>query len=259
MLGIDNKIAVITGASQGLGKAMAVELARFGAKVVIASRKEKAGEETASTIKQITPDCFYQKTDVTEYNQVETLISKTVDRFGGIDYMISNAGIFIGGAFGDIRRDDWLRLMDVNLNGLFYCGQIASREMIKSGNGGRIINISSIVGTTAKLNCSAYAASKGAVNALTKNMAVELAPYNILVNAVIPGVCDSEINAHIPEEDRKKSMSRIPLNRWGLPAEIAKSVVYLCSDLSTYVTGETLAVDGGYLAGKEITESGNTL
>jgi 3-oxoacyl-[acyl-carrier protein] reductase len=259
MLGIDNKTAVITGASQGLGKAMALELARFGAKVVIASRGAEAGEETASMIKKITPDCIYQKTDVTDYKQVDALISKTVDTFGGIDIMISNAGIFIGGPFQDIGRDDWLRLMDVNVNGLFYCGQTASREMIKAGKGGRIINVSSIIGLTGKLNCSTYAASKGAVNALTKNMAIELAPYNILVNAIVPGVFDSEVNAHIPEEERRKSMARIPLNRWGLPVEIAKSVVYLCSDLSTYVTGETLIVDGGYLAGKEITEAENTL
>ena len=259
MLGIKDRVVVITGGTQGLGKAIAIEFARFGAKVVIASRDKLKGEKTLKELKELTKNCIYKKTDVTDYKQMQKLISFAVNKFGGIDFMINNAGIFIGGFITELKIGDWKKVFDVNVNGIFYGTKFAAEEMIKNGNGGRIINISSIIGVTGKLGCSAYAATKGALNAFTKNVAIDLAKYNIMVNAIIPGVCDSEINEHISNDERKRSESYIPLKRWARPEEIAKSTVFLCSNLSTYITGHLLIVDGGYLAGKEISETNSVL
>jgi len=259
MLGIKDRVVVITGGTQGLGKAIAIEFARFGAKVVIASRDKLKGEKTLKELKELTKNCIYKKTDVTDYKQMQKLISFAVNKFGGIDFMINNAGIFIGGFITELKIGDWKKVFDVNVNGIFYGTKFAAEEMIKNGNGGRIINISSIIGVTGKFNCSAYAATKGAINAFTKNVAIDLAKYNIMVNAIIPGVCDSEINEHISNDERKRSESYIPLKRWARPEEIAKSTVFLCSNLSTYITGHLLIVDGGYLAGKEISETNSVL
>ena len=259
MLGIEGKVAVITGGTRGLGKAMAIELAKYGAKVVIAARDEVIGDRTIKELEKITEYCLYKKTDVTSYEQMSELMAAAVSRFKKIDFMINNAGIFAGGSLPDIEPEGWRRIFDVNLNSIFYGTRLASKEMIKNGQGGRIINVSSIIGITGKLNCSAYAATKGAINTFTKNAAIDLAKYKILVNAIVPGVCDSEINEHIKSRERKKSESYIPLGRWARPEEIAKSTAFLCSDLATYVTGQMLIVDGGYLAGKEITEEGSVL
>jgi NAD(P)-dependent dehydrogenase (short-subunit alcohol dehydrogenase family) len=194
----------------------------------------------------------FHRTDVTRYDDLEALIDRAVDEFGRVDFMINNAGIFIGGPPTEMAIDDWNHVVDVNLNGVYYGSRAAGRQMIKQGEGGRIVNVSSIIGVVGKLLCSAYTASKGAINALTKNLAIDLAPHGILVNAIVPGVCDSEINAHVPANERRKSEAKIPLGRWGSPAEIAKGVAFLCSDLSTYMTGATLVVDGGYLTGSEV-------
>ena len=259
MSGIKDKVAVITGGSQGLGKAMAREFATYGAGVVIASRNKETGDKALSEIREITEECCFIQTDVTDYSQVANLIKQAVRQFGQIDFMINNAAIFKGDTVTDITFEDWKSIFDTNVNGVLYCTQLAAKEMIARGRGGRIVNVSSIIGVTGKLKCSAYAASKGAINSFTKNAAIELAPYNILVNAIVPGVCDSEINLHISKKDRRRSESQIPLQRWARPEEIAKSTVFLCSELSTYITGHLLVVDGGYLAGKEISGTSSIL
>ncbi len=252
MLGIENKVAVVTGGTRGLGKAMAQELATFGARVVIAARDEDTGRAAIEELQAVTEHCLFERADVTRYDDMERLMANAIDAFGRVDFMINNAGIFIGGPPTEISIDDWSAVVDVNLNGVFYGARAAAIQMIAQGTGGRIVNVSSVIGVTAKLLCSAYTASKGAVIALTRNLAVDLADHGILVNAIVPGVCDTEINAHIPQDERRKSEAKIPLNRWARADEIARSVVYLCSDLASYVTGETLVVDGGYLAGKEV-------
>jgi 3-oxoacyl-[acyl-carrier protein] reductase len=261
MLGIKDKVAVITGGTRGIGKATAEEFALLKAKVVIAARDKDRGEKTLDELRKITDDCIFVKTDISEYNQVKNLISTAVNRFEAIDFMINNAADFtgVGDSVVDIKTEDWQKIFDVNVNGVFYCTQIAAKEMIKEGKGGKIVNVSSIIGVTGKLNCSSYAATKGAINLFTKNAAIDLAKYNILVNAIVPGVCNTEINASVPEEERQKQETKIPLGRWAEPEEIAKSIVYLCSELSSYMTGQLLIVDGGYLAGKEISEADSAL
>lgn len=251
MLDIENKVIIVTGGSRGLGKAMVFELAKSGAKIVIASRDRKNAEKTIKEVSKITKECLYVKTDISKPEETDNLASETVERFSKIDILINNAAIFIGGEFEDIKLSEWKKIFDINLNGVFYCSRSVSNHMIEKSIKGRIINISSIIGLAGKTGCCAYATSKSAVNMLTKSMAIDLAKYGILVNALAPGVCDSEINSHITEQDRKKSESNIPLKRWAKPEEIAKSVLYLCSGLSTYVNGEILTVDGGYLTGKE--------
>ena len=261
LLSIENKVVVITGGTRGLGKAIAEEFAIFGAKVVIAARNRVNGNGVLKELRKITNDCIYIKADISKYDQVEDLILGAVDKFGKIDFLINNAAIFsgVGNSVVDINIQDWKQIFDVNLNGLFYCTQIAAREMIKQGRGGRIINVSSIIGVTGKLNCSSYSATKGAINSFTSSAAIDLAKYSILVNAVVPGVCNTEVNAGVSTEQRKIQETKIPLGRWAEPEEIAKSVIYLCSDLSTYITGQLLIVDGGYLAGKEISEADSIL
>ena len=259
MLGLENKVAVITGGTRGLGKAIAKEFGIFGAKVVIAARDQVKGERTLNELREFIKKCIFIKTDVTKYQQVEDLIFKTINELGGIDFMINNAAIFIGNSVVDIKNEDWQKILDVNMNGVFYCTKVAAKEMIKQGRGGRIVNVSSIIGVTGKIYCSAYTATKGAINSFTKNVAIDLAKYNILVNSIVPGVCDTEINAPIKGAERRKSEAKIPLNRWAKPEEVAKGVIYLCSNLSTYVTGHNLVVDGGYTAGKEISEIDSVL
>jgi NAD(P)-dependent dehydrogenase (short-subunit alcohol dehydrogenase family) len=261
LLKIKNKVVVITGGTSGLGKAMAKEFALNGAKVVIAARNQKHGEKTLNVLKEITGNCIFIRTDVSKYEQVEDLISAAVDNYGAIDFMINNAAIFtgIGDSIVDIKTRDWKKIFDVNVNGVFYGTQIAAKEMIKKGKGGRIVNVSSIIGVGGKLNCSSYAATKGAINSFTKNAAIDLAKHNILVNAIVPGVCNTEINASVPGNERKMQETKIPLGRWAEPEEIAKSTVFLCSGLSSYMTGQLLIVDGGYLAGKEVSESDSVL
>lgn len=252
MIGIENKVAVVTGGTRGLGKVMAAELARFGANVMIGARDAEIGGAALRDLHTITDRAAFEPIDVTRYEDVERLIARAVAEFGGVDFMVNNAGTFIGGTPTELSIEDWSRVIDVNLNGVFYGARAAARQMIEQGRGGRIVNVSSIIGVTGKLLSSAYAASKGGVNALTKNLAIDLADHGILVNAIVPGVCDTEINADIPKNERRKSEAKIPLHRWAQAKEIANGVVYLCSDLSTYVTGEILVVDGGYLAGKEV-------
>ena len=261
LLSIENKVTVITGGTRGLGRAIAEEFSKSGAKVVIAARNSINGNKVLKELRRITNDCIFIKADITKYNQVENLISAAVDKFGKIDFLINNAAVFngIGNSVADIEIQDWKQIFDVNLNGLFYCTQVAASEMIRQGRGGRIINVSSIIGVTGKLNCSSYAATKGAVNSFTRSAAIDLARYGILVNAIVPGVCNTEVNASVSIGQRKIQETKIPLGRWAEPEEIAKSVLYLCSDLSTYVTGHLLIVDGGYLAGKEISEADSAL
>ncbi len=261
MLGIKDRTVVITGGTSGIGKATAKEFAILDAKIVIAARNQQRGDKTLNELKKITDNCIFVKTDISDYRQVENLISRASSRFGTIDFMINNAADFtgVGDSVVELQAEDWKRIFDVNMNGVFYCTQVAAKEMIKQDKGGRIVNVSSIIGVTGKLNCSSYAATKGAINSFTKNAAIDLAKYNILVNAIAPGVCNTEINSSVPEEERKRQETKIPLGRWAEPEEVAKSILYLCSDLSTYVTGQLLIVDGGYLAGKEISESDSAL
>jgi len=261
MLGINNKVVVITGGTRGIGKTIAKEFALLGAKIAITARNQELGEKALRELKEITGNCIFIKTDVSKYKQVENLISSVVKKFGAIDFMINNAANFksVGDSVIDIETKDWQKIFDINMNGVFFCTQIAAREMIKQGNGGRIVNVSSIIGVTGKLNCSSYAATKGAINSFTQNAAIDLSRYNILVNAIVPGICNTEINAGIPKKTREIQEAKIPLGRWAEPEEIAKGVIYLCSDLSTYMTGQLLIVDGGYLAGKEISEIDSVL
>jgi len=261
LLGIKKKVIVITGGTKGIGKTIAEEFALLGAKVVIAARNHKLGKKSLKELKKITDHCIFVRTDISKYKQVKNLISATINEFGAIDFMINNAANFtsVGDSVVDIKIKDWQKIFEVNMNGVFYCTQIAAKEMIKQGSGGRIINVSSIIGITGKLNCSSYASTKGAINSFTKNAAIDLAKHNILVNVIAPGVCNTEINANIPKKAKKIQEAKIPLGRWAEPAEIAKGVIYLCSDFSSYVTGQLLIIDGGYLAGKEISEIDSVL
>lgn len=243
---LKNKVAVITGAAQGIGLACAKRFLAEGAKVVISDVNQAVGKKSA---KALGANCKFIACDVGDKKEVDALIAKTVRAFGRLDICVSNAGTIHTANFLDIAEADFDKVIRVNLKGVFLTGQAAARQMVKQGGDGVIINMSSCNAVLAIPNQVPYVTSKGGVNQLTKVMALSLAPNNIRVNAIGPGSIQTEILKAVMnnEEARKRIMSRTPLGRLGDPDEIATVAVFLaCSD-SSYITGQTIYPDGGRL------------
>lgn len=251
MFDLNERVAIVTGGSVGLGFQMASGLAEAGANVVLAARKLNRCEEAAEKIalgkgiKALPIAC-----DVSKEEDVETLISTTLKEFGRIDILVNNAGTGWGGPPESFEIKGWHKVMDLNLHGMFYCCQQAGRVMINQKKG-KIINISSIhgfVGADADAtNSIAYMASKGAVIMLTKDLAAKWACHNINVNAIAPGYFPTDMTEHNREHGAEILLRHIPMRRFGKDDELKGAAVYLASDASNYVTGHTLVVDGGYL------------
>ncbi|WP_254861655.1 glucose 1-dehydrogenase [Halovivax gelatinilyticus] len=249
MKGIDGGVAFVSGASSGIGRATAQRFAAEGASVVAADVDAEGGEETVSLIEDDGGDATFVETDVTDEGAVAAAVSTAVDTYGGLDFAFNNAGIEgeqVG--FPDQGNDNWNRVLDINLNGVFY----AMREQIPpmlDGGGGAIVNTSSIAGALGFPNLSPYVASKHGVVGLTRSAAVEFSAEGLRVNAVLPGVIDTPMVSRAGEADAEsmeQTIAAIPADRLGEPEEIASAVVWLCSDDASYVTGQPLAVDGGY-------------
>lgn len=258
---IKDKVVVITGASRGIGKALALGFAREGAKVVVNYVKnQKQAEEVVKLIQNMGSSAISVQADVSERKNVERLIEETVKSFGRIDVIVHNAAVVKGDLMLDITDEEWRQQFSVNIDGCFYCTQIAARKMIEQGQGGRIINISSICGYIALYKRAAYSATKGGIEAFTRCSALELAPYKITVNAVSPGATNTEINIPLyTPEIREALIRRIPLGRIAEPSDMVGAVLFFASDEASYITGQTLLVDGGYgisdyLPNKEIAE-----
>ncbi len=241
-----NKVALVTGGSRGIGRAIALELGRRGATVIISY----AGNEAAATetLKLLTEAGVARskaiRFDVADTAACAQAIDSVVTEFGRIDVLINNAGVAIDGLIMRFKDDDWDRTLDTNLRGAFALIRAASRPMMKQ-RGGAIVNVSSIVGETGNGGQAAYAASKAGLIGLTKAVAKELASRSIRVNAVTPGFIATDMTAEIPDGMKAKLLESIPLGRLGLAEEIAKSVAFLASDAASYITGETLKVNGG--------------
>ncbi len=240
---LENKTAVVTGASSGIGNAIAKAFEREGARVVYSDINE---------MKNFTPDnrSVFVKCDVSKSKEVDMLISEAVKKFGGLDIMVNNAGI---GALGDVIGTDdesWSKVMDVNLSGTFYGMRAAARYMKENKTPGSIINISSILGRVGLRGALSYCASKGGVVQLTHSGALDLADLKIRVNAVAPGFIETKMTEVVKEnkEFNDMVMSNTPLGHMGAPEDIAATAVYLASDESGYVTGEVIYVDGGWTA-----------
>ena len=242
-----NKVAVITGAAQGIGLACAKRFLEEGARVVISDVNAAVGKKAA---KSLGAKCKFAPCDVGNKQEVDRLIARTVREFGRLDICVSNAGTVHIADFLDISEADFDKVIRVNLKGVFLSGQAAARQMVRQGEGGVIVNMSSCNAVLAIPNHVPYVTSKGGVNQLTKVMALALAPHNIRVNAIGPGSIDTAILKAVMTDEaaRTRIMSRTPLGRLGEPAEIASVAAFLASSDSSYITGQTIYPDGGRLA-----------
>jgi NAD(P)-dependent dehydrogenase (short-subunit alcohol dehydrogenase family) len=249
---IRDRVAIITGAGSGLGVTFAEGLAEAGAKVVCTGRRLENIEKTAARIREARYEAIAIQADVADEESVQAMVRETIDRYGKIDILVNNAGVANVGPPEDVALSDWKHVVDVNLTGVFLCAQVVAREMIKAGNGGSIINIASILGAGASepSAATAYAATKGGVVNLTRDLAVHWAPYNIRVNAIGPAYFPSEMTAGLMDmpEVVKEIESRTPVGRMGRPDELKGPAVFLASDAASYVTGDILYVDGGWTA-----------
>jgi NAD(P)-dependent dehydrogenase (short-subunit alcohol dehydrogenase family) len=249
---LSGRVAVVTGAGTGLGVVFAEALAEAGAQVVCAGLHLEPVQRTAGRLEAIGREALAIQVDVTDEAAVSDMVRQAVERFGRLDILVNNAGIAVAGPPEELSLPDWQRVLDVNLTGVFLCAREAARAMLAAGTGGRIVNIASILGAVGSqpAPAAAYAATKGAVVNLTRDLAIHWAPRGILVNAIGPAYFPSEMTGdmlQIPEV-RQEIERRTPLGRVGRPEELKGAVVYLASDASSYVTGQTLYVDGGWTA-----------
>lgn len=244
---LKGKVALITGGSRGIGRRIALELVKAGAAVVISySKNEAEAEKTINLIKEIGGFGKSIKGDVSLYKDAAEIIDFTIKSFGTIDILINNAGISYVGLFMDMQENEWNKLFDVDLKGVINCSHYALQHMVRQEKG-NIINISSIWGNSGASCEAIYSAAKGAVNSFTKALAKEMAPSNIRVNAIAPGVINTEMNNWLTIEERKDLISEIPMQRFGNPEDIGKLAVFLASDDANYITGQIITVDGGFI------------
>lgn len=245
---LDQKVAVITGADSGIGRAIAIQLASEGATVVInyAHAKDKA-DEVLQTIQQKQGKAIVIQADVSQYQQAMGLIQQAVEHFNRLDIMVNNAGMEIHGPFLDVSEEQFDRVLGVDLKGAFFCAQAAAREMIKRKTAGRIINISSVHEDLPMPQNVPYCCAKGGMRMLTRTICLELAPNNITVNNIAPGAVHTPIDADVEADPEKMAalLKEIPLHRMAQPEEIAKLALYLASDAAAYITGSTYIIDGG--------------
>ena len=239
------KTALVTGASRGIGRAAALELAKAGAKVAVNfAGNRTAAEEVVSMIEATGGQAMLVQADVGNAADVEAMIKAVVERFGRIDILVNNAGITRDNLIMRMKEEDWDAVIHTNLKGIFNCTKAVSKLMMKQRYG-RIINMASVVGVMGNAGQANYAAAKAGVIGFTKSMAKELASRNITVNAVAPGYISTDMTANLPEQVRLDMQSQIPLQRLGNPEDVAAAVLFLVSPGADYITGQTLHVDGG--------------
>lgn len=242
---LDGRVAIVTGGARGLGRAAARALASVGAHVVVTSRDQAVAEAAAHELAQTTGvPALGVAVDVRDDAAVRDLVGRTVAAFGRIDILVNNAGMTRRQPLSELSEADWDEVVDTNLKGAWLCCR-AVEPVMRAARWGRIINVSSMLGQIGLPNRSPYVASKGGLTALTRALAVELAPHQITVNAICPGPFMTSM--HDPAA-RAALVAQIPLGRWGEPAEIEGAIVYLASPASSFVTGAALAIDGGYTA-----------
>ncbi|BAH44602.1 MULTISPECIES: 3-oxoacyl-[acyl-carrier-protein] reductase [Bacillales] len=242
---LTGKTALVTGASRGIGRAIALKLAEAGANVVVNyAGSEAAASETVALIKEMGRDAIMIRANVSSTEDVNEMFKAALEHFGVIDILVNNAGITRDNLIMRMKEDEWDDVIATNLKGVFNCVKAATRPMMKQRSG-KIINITSVVGVLGNAGQANYVAAKAGVIGLTKTAARELASRNITVNAVAPGFIDTEMTAVLPEDVKAGLTSQIPLARLGQTDDIASVVLFLASDAANYMTGQTLHVDGG--------------
>lgn len=246
----DGKVALVTGGARGIGLAAARCLARDGARVAICDVLDELGQQSAAALKKQGFEAIHVPCDVSDRTQVEELINSVIATWGRLDAVCCSAAVEYTAPFLDFTLEDFEHTMRVNLTGVFLVGQAAAREMVRLGNGGAIVAITSVHAKVAVGESPAYAASKGAVTQLVKAMALALAPHGIRVNAVGPGAIDTVMSRSMKDDpaERARMLSRTPLKRMGSPEEIGDVVAFLCSNEASYITGQAIYADGGRLA-----------
>lgn len=246
---LNGKVALVTGGTKGIGFAMAMALCHFGAIAVITGRNEQDGKSAENQFVNNGYKTHFVQTDVKDRKKVTEMVESVVKKFGKIDILVNNAGMNIRKPLLDVEEEDWDQVLSTNLKGVFLVGQAVARQMVTQRSG-KIINISSILGAIGLPNQTSYAASKGGINQLTKVWAAELAPHNIYVNAIGPAYIKTPMTDNLMTDPKRfqEIVSNTLLGRVGEMNDLAGPVVFLASESSNYVTGQTLYVDGGWLA-----------
>ena len=245
---LDGRIAIVTGASRGLGQAIAVGLAEAGADVALVHRSD--GAQTQERIEALGRRCVSIRADLGDRGSVAAIVDETVAKLGGIDILVNNAGIIRRAPVSAFTEKDWDEVMDVNIRAVFLLSQAAAKVMIAQGRGGKIVNLASMLSFQGGILVASYTASKSAVLGLTRLLANELAPHGINVNAIAPGYMATDNTKPLREDPvrSKAILERIPAGRWGAPEDLQGAAVFLASAASQYMHGYTIAVDGGWLA-----------
>jgi NAD(P)-dependent dehydrogenase (short-subunit alcohol dehydrogenase family) len=246
---LTNKVAIVTGSSRGIGKAIALGFAKAGADVVVLSRHFSEVEVTAKEIEQLGRKSLPLQVDVSKKEDVGRMVEKSMEKFGKIDILVNNAGTNISKKAENYTEEEWDYIISVNLKGVFLCSQAVGKVMIKQKSG-KIINIASIMGKTARVGLAPYAATKGAVIGLTQALAVDWARHNIHVNAIGPGWVNTALSAPIRQNEKlyQDRINNILFKRFGEPEEMVGIALFLASESSSYVTGQTFFIDGGWLS-----------
>ncbi|MBL7142450.1 MAG: SDR family oxidoreductase [Candidatus Pacebacteria bacterium] len=252
MFDLKNKVAIVTGARRGMGKSHALTLAKAGAKVLLSDISQEECQLVVDEIEKADGEAMAVKCDVSKKEEVEKMVKTAIDKWGKLDVLVNNAGICQFKPFLDLTEEEWDRTIDINLKGYFLCAQTAAKEMAKQKSGA-IVNVASIAMGQVGVGFSTlahYSASKGGIVAMTETMAIELGPYNIRVNAIAPGVIGTPMIDPIKQDEKTMQgiLARLPLGRVGKSEEVSNLVLFLASDASSYMTGSTVVIDGGWLS-----------
>lgn len=254
MADLANKVALITGATSGIGSDTAVLFAEQGAKVIISGRREKEGNDVLAQVRKAGGEGIFVKTDVSKAADVEQLVKTTVDKYGRLDVAFNNAGIEGNWKpLTDLTEQDWDDVIDINLKGVWLCLKYEIQQMLRQATGGAIVNMSSVAGLMGTPAAAPYGASKHGVLSLTKTAALEVAKQKIRVNAVCPAVIGTPMGDRLfgAPEVQPMTVAMHPIGRWGTPREVSEAVLFMCSDRSSFMTGHYIVLDGGFLVGPQ--------
>ena len=241
---LKDKIAIITGAGSGIGRAIALAFSKEGAKVVVADWSEQGGKETVEQIEKQKGEAIFVKTDVSKANDIDRMAEDCLNKFGRIDILVNNAGIARDKLLLRMSEEDWDKVIDVDLKSVFLCTKAVLRPMVKQRRG-RIISLSSIAGITGNKGQANYASAKAGIIGFTRTVAREVGSHGVTANAVAPGFIETDMTGQMKEDWRQEIKRNIPLGRFGTPRDVAGAVAFLASDEAGYITGQVLGVDGG--------------